>query len=48
VNIHRIIALQPNLAQQWFDETASRNLYATIGIHPHDAETVKQMKLMRW
>ena len=27
------------LAQQWLDETGSKNLYCTIGIHPHDAKT---------
>eukprot|EP00804_Cyclotella_cryptica_P003053 CCRYP_006051-RA/>CCRYP_006051-RA protein AED:0.04 eAED:0.04 QI:526/1/1/1/0.5/0.33/3/2877/340 len=37
------------LAQQWFDETGSSNLYCTVGIHPHDAKswndaTVSEMK----
>lgn len=39
------------LAQQWFDETGSKNLYFTVGIHPHDAktwngDTIKEMKDM--
>jgi TatD family hydrolase len=27
------------LAQEWWEETGSRNLYVTVGIHPHDAKT---------
>ena len=27
------------IAQDWLDETKTPNLYATIGIHPHDAKT---------
>ena len=27
------------LAQDWLGETGSSNLYATVGIHPHDAKT---------
>mmetsp|Transcript_11203 Transcript_11203/g.17324 ORF Transcript_11203/g.17324 Transcript_11203/m.17324 type:complete len:283 (+) Transcript_11203:80-928(+) len=26
------------LAQQWYEETGTANLYVTIGIHPHDAK----------
>lgn len=37
------------MAQQWLDETGSKNLYCTVGIHPHDAKTwnentIKEMK----
>ena len=27
------------LAQTWLDETGTSNLYATVGVHPHDAKT---------
>eukprot|EP00980_Cylindrotheca_fusiformis_P019716 scaffold6886_cov106-Cylindrotheca_fusiformis.AAC.5 len=27
------------LAQEWLEETGSRNLFVTVGIHPHDAKT---------
>lgn len=27
------------LAQEWSDETGNTNLYATVGVHPHDAKT---------
>jgi len=27
------------MAQDWFDETGCANLYATVGIHPHDSKT---------
>jgi len=27
------------IAQDWLDETKTPNLYATVGIHPHDAKT---------
>ena len=28
-----------NLCQTWLEETGTKNLYATVGIHPHDAKT---------
>eukprot|EP00985_Skeletonema_marinoi_P004371 scaffold1911_cov150-Skeletonema_marinoi.AAC.1 len=27
------------LCQTWFEETGAKNLYATVGVHPHDAKT---------
>mmetsp|Transcript_30323 Transcript_30323/g.72666 ORF Transcript_30323/g.72666 Transcript_30323/m.72666 type:complete len:295 (+) Transcript_30323:70-954(+) len=27
------------MAQEWFEETGQKNLYTTVGIHPHDAKT---------
>ncbi len=27
------------LCQTWLDETGTKNLYATVGVHPHDAKT---------
>lgn len=33
------------MAQQWLDETNSRNLYATVGVHPHDAKTWSETTL---
>jgi len=29
------------MAQEWFEETGQKNLYTTVGIHPHDAKTWK-------
>ena len=40
------------LAQTWLDETGTSNLYATVGVHPHDAKkwndttTLKEMRDM--
>lgn len=39
------------LAQTWWEETGTRNLYFTVGVHPHDAKsfgdkTLEQMKQM--
>lgn len=28
-----------NMAQAWFQETGIRNLYFTVGVHPHDAKS---------
>lgn len=33
--------LSLQMAQEWFDETGTANLFVTIGIHPHDAKTWK-------
>ena len=27
------------LCQTWLDETGTKNLFATVGVHPHDAKT---------
>lgn len=29
------------MAQEWFEETGQKNLYTTVGIHPHDAKSWK-------
>ncbi|KAL3937325.1 MAG: hypothetical protein SGBAC_007555 [Bacillariaceae sp.] len=32
------------MAQEWFEETGQKNLYTTVGIHPHDAKTWKDLR----
>ncbi|KAL7427299.1 hypothetical protein ACHAXM_000794 [Skeletonema potamos] len=36
-----------HLCQTWLDETGEKNLYATVGIHPHDAKTWNEQSYVK-
>ena len=36
-----------DMAQTWFNENGTKNLYFTVGVHPHDAKTFDEQTTLQ-